>query len=375
MITSFGVTSFWSMLSGFSFDSFTFHWPYFAILFFLPPVAYFFLKKVNTSDLASQQKVRFPNINRLNKIPNISQSTKDSSSIFYRLLLSIFWIGLTFALMRPQIVNVTHHVQEKGYDIMLAVDISESMIALDMASSNDMYSDKLRQGDTRGIKAEELKSRIVATKEVVSNFIRMRGSDRVGLILFGQYAYLQVPVTRDALMVERMLNNAAAGMAGGATAIGDAIGIAIKEMQKGQEGAKVLILLTDGDDNSSTVPPLQAAMIAKDNNLKIYTIGIGKNGMIPYPDGRGGVVLGQSNMNEETLKQVAEITGGVYFRAEDDYSLQKIYQKINELEKRKYNETEYSLHEPLFRVPLLVALLSFLLIGLVPLIKTIIRRV
>ncbi len=362
-----------SMLNHFISQGFTFYWPYFALLFLLPLVAYFLLKKIDVSDLASEQKFRFPNIMRLGKTFNNSESRKKFSHIVYMTLLIIFWTGLTLALMRPQIVNITQHVQEKGYDIMLAVDISESMLALDMANNNEIY-EKLRQGSIREVKAEELKSRIVATKEVVSNFVRMRSSDRIGLILFGQYAYLQVPITRDAMMVERMLNNAAAGMAGGATAIGDAIGIAIKEMQKRVGNTRILILLTDGDDNSSTIPPLQAAMIAKESNLKIYTIGIGKNGIIPYLDGRGGIALGQSNMNEEVLKQVSEITGGVYFRANDDYSLSKIYQKINDLEKIEYDETEYSLHEPLFRYPLLVSLVSFLLIGLCPLLQKIIKR-
>lgn len=353
-------------------DGFTFYWPYFALLLLLPPIAYFCLRKLDISDLTSGQRVRFPNISRLNKTLSTNQSTKDFTRILYMLLLGIFWICLTFALMRPQIVNVTQNIQEKGYDIMLAVDISESMIALDMSQDNGLY-ERLRRGEVREVRTEDLKSRITATKEVVSNFVRMRNSDRVGLILFGQYAYMQVPITRDSLMVERMLNNAAAGMAGPATAIGDAIGVAIKEMQKRPESTRILILLTDGDDNASTVPPLQAAMIAKENNVKIYTIGIGKSGMIPYPDSMGGMSLAQSNMNEDILKQVAQITGGAYFRAQDDYSLEKIYQKINQLEKIEYDESEYSTHEALFRYPLFVAALSFLLIAVLPLVRRIIR--
>jgi Ca-activated chloride channel family protein len=242
---------------------------------------------------------------------------------------------------------------------MLAVDISASMLAMDFSTKTDIIS------------------RLDATKEVVSKFVLGRQGDRVGLITFGEHAYLHVPLTLDTVSVSKMLNPIVSGMAGNATAIGDAIGLSVRTLRDRPEKSRVLILLTDGEDNSSSIPPLEAAKLAKQYGIKIYTIGVGKNGTVPFPTNFGGYQMARVTIDEDLLKEIASLTGGQYYSATDKHALTSIYNTINELEKTEANYNIYLIREPLYQYPLGIALGMLLILALQQLLPKIVgmRRV
>jgi Ca-activated chloride channel family protein len=197
---------------------------------------------------------------------------------------------------------------------MLAVDLSDSM----------------RTGDFKI--AGKRVNRLQATKVVASQFIEQRRGDRLGLILFGTQAYLQAPLTFDSTTVNRLLQESAIGLAGERTAIGDAIGLAVKRLDLQSDNSRVLVLMTDGANTAGEVTPLKAAQIAAERDLRIYTIGIGADEQIEST----WFGLRRSNpsaqLDEETLREIARLSGGRYFRARDSEELAKIYQLLDELE-------------------------------------------
>lgn len=333
---------------------FHFHSPWFALLLPLPLLLRWLLPSLSKGKRDEAAEISFPAVHRLkNIIPSSQAIKKKNDSIFFFLLLTS-WVLLTVALMQPENVDQFRQVKNKGYDLMLAVDISASMQALDFSTPDKVVS------------------RLDVTKDVVSNFIKGRQGDRLGLILFGQNAYLHVPLTLDTASVSRMLNDAVSGMAGNATAIGDAIGQGVRTLRERPAGSRVLILLTDGEDNASSIPPLEAAKLAKQYGIRIYTIGIGKNGLVPFPNQLGGYGMGQVSMDEELLKEIAKETGGQYFLATNQKMLASIYARINELEKSEANETLFLIREPLYQYPLSLSLLVLLALTLSQLLQ---RRV
>lgn len=338
---------------GVEFRMFEFYWPYFAILLPLPLLVLWFFPKINNDENPNKHSLLFPNLSNIQKAFDKEASEKAAGSNIYLLLLILFWIFLILALMRPQIIDQTQEIHEKGHDILLAVDISPSMNALDFSTP------------------EKNITRLDITKTVIKNFIAKRTTDRLGLILFGEHAYVQVPLTHDTNQVATMLDNAAAGMAGMSTAIGDTIGVAIKNLRNRNEKNRILILLTDGDDNSSIIPPDEAAEIARNNGIKIYTIGIGKAGLVPFPDEYGKIHMVEIGMDEVLLQKIATITGGSYFKAEDDITLEKIYQKIDQLEKIQYDLRTFQISTPLFRYPLGLASFIFLILALAALLSNV----
>jgi Ca-activated chloride channel family protein len=160
-----------------------------------------------------------------------------------------------------------------------------------------------------------------------------------------------------------MVEDIMPGMAGNATAIGDAIGLAVRTLRERPEGSRVLILLTDGEDNASSIPPLEAAKLAKQYGIKIYTIGIGKKGAVPFPTARGYQMVTVS-IDEELLKEIAEMTGGHYFSATDKNGLEAVYSQINSLEKTESNEALFFIREPFYRYPLSLSALLLLIFAL-----------
>lgn len=313
---------------------FHFYSPWFALLLPVPFLVkwLFPIKK----DKKQQWHILFPSIDRLKSaFPKTSVQSK-SRWLFW--LLYFAWISLVLALMQPEKQDSFIQVKNKGYDLMLAVDISGSMQALDFSTKSEMIS------------------RLDATKEVVSKFVLGRQGDRVGLVVFGEHAYLHVPLTLDTLSVSKMLNYTLSGMAGQATAIGDAIGLSVRTLRERPEGSRVLILLTDGEDNASSIPPLEAAKLAKQYEIKIYTIGVGKNGNVPFPTGFGGYQMARVTIDEDLLKEIASMTGGQYYSATDQKALASIYAKINELEKTESDQNIYLIREPLYAYPLSLAL-------------------
>jgi Ca-activated chloride channel family protein len=160
------------------------------------------------------------------------------------------------------------------------------------------------------------------------------------------------------------LYNILSGMAGYATAIGDAIGLSVKNLRERPNGSKAIVLLTDGDDNSSTIPPLEAAKLAKQYGIHIYTVVIGKEGVVPFPDGHGGIQMVESQVDTSLTQKIAEETGGAFYRATDRAGLEKIYDEIDRLEKSKSESRSIFIREPLYEYPLGLSLVLFLIAGL-----------
>ena len=224
------------------------------------------------------------------------------------------WLLLLTASTRPQWLGDLVQLPISGRDLMLAVDLSGSMDERDFRR-NGKFIDRL-----------------TATKWVAADFIEQRQGDRLGLILFGEQAYLQTPLTFDLKTVQTLLFESVIGLAGQATAIGDAIGLAVKRLRQRKSGDKVLILLTDGANTAGTVSPLDAADLAAKQNLKIYTIGIGADEMIVRDFFGNRRINPSADLDEATLKAIAEKTGGKYFRARDTNELRQIYQILDKLE-------------------------------------------
>ncbi len=229
-------------------------------------------------------------------------------------LLLLIWALLIVALTGPRWVGEPQPLAREGYNIMLALDLSGSMELTDM----------LLHGRPA--------SRLAVVKRAAVQFVQERMGDKIGLILFGSHAYLQTPLTYDRLNVLMRIDDATVGLAGKTTSIGDALGLAVKRLQNVPDKGRIIILLTDGVNNSGVLAPLKAAELARDDGIKVYTIGLGSDA---DPQAIGGVFLrmnGAADLDEDTLEEVAKMTGGRYFRATDMQSLQTIYHTINQLE-------------------------------------------
>jgi len=263
-----------------------------------------------------------------------------------------FWVGLlawgllVIAAARPVWVGEAVELPVSGRDLMLAVDLSGSMATRDFAYQGRQLT------------------RLEAIQKVAGEFIRRRVGDRLGLILFGRQPYLQTPLTFDRKTVGQMLDEAAIGLAGKETAIGDAIGLAVKRLRREPEGDRVLVLLTDGANTAGEVDPLEAARLAADAGVTIYPIGIGAREMIVDTFFGPRRVNPAADLDEKTLRSIAEITGGRYFRAEDTRELAQIYRLIDELQPVTHDPQTYRPCHVLFYWPLAVALALAVLIVL-----------
>jgi Ca-activated chloride channel family protein len=261
------------------------------------------------------------------------------------LLATLAWVLLVTAAARPQMLGEPVQLPVSGRDLLLAVDISGSMETEDM------------------VLGKQVASRLAAVKFVAGDFIERRQGDRIGLILFGDQAYLQTPLTFDRETAAIQLDEAAIGLAGKRTAIGDAIGLAIKRLREQPQENRVLVLLTDGENTAGTVEPLKAADIAASEGVRIYTIGVGADERI-VSGFFGRHRVANSELDEATLTAIAEKTGGRYFRARDIAGLEEIYQLLDKLEPvSEADEVFRPVHE-LYRWPLGAALLVSLLIAL-----------
>ncbi len=230
------------------------------------------------------------------------------------LVAVLVWLLLVAAAVRPQWVGEIDSLPVTGRDLLLAVDISGSMDTQDMIWKNRSVN------------------RLVVVKNVAGEFIERRRGDRVGLILFGSRAYLQTPLTFDTRTTATLLDESEIGLAGRETAIGDAIGLAVKRLREDAASERVLILLTDGANTSGEVQPLQAAEFAAREGLTIYTVGVGADEMMVQDFLGSRVVNPSADLDEDTLRAIAERTGGMYFRARDAEGLAEIYRQLDELE-------------------------------------------
>jgi Ca-activated chloride channel family protein len=262
-----------------------------------------------------------------------------------RIVAPIIWALLVAALARPVWVEPPLQNIQSARDILLAVDLSQSMEAKDFRDPSGTRMDRL-----------------TAVKRVIDDFITRRKGDRIGLVVFGGAAYPQAPFTMDHDAVREILGEAQIGMAGPQTMLGDAIGLGIKMFEKSKAKDKVVILLTDGNDTGSRMPPSKAADIAKQRGITVHTIGIG--------DPRAS---GEEKVDLDALKDIAKLTGGRFFRGEDSQQLEEIYRTLDQITPQNFDSLSYRPKRPLFEWPLAGAALLLIAYHIVMLLWTLAR--
>ncbi len=249
------------------------------------------------------------------------------------LLLYLALIFLILALARPQWGRRETEVTSEGIDIMLTLDASGSMAAMDFQLGGEPVN------------------RLAVVKKVVTEFIQKQQGDRLGMVIFGDQAYTQCPLTLDYDVLVQLLDYAKIGIAGEGTAIGDGLALSVKRLKDLPGKSKVIILLTDGRNNAGKISPEKAAEIAQTFGIKVYAIGIGTRGPVPFPQkGIFGsrLIYVQLDIDPETLQRIAQITGGRYFYATDTQKLEAIYDEIGKLEKTEAKVKHYEIFEELF---------------------------
>lgn len=313
-------------------------WPYAFLALPLP----FLIRRYSSQQTSAQAALLVPRVDAFSDV--LAERERSQQSTWWKLaLLWLAWALLVTATARPQWTGEPITLPTSGRDLMLAVDISGSMATEDMQINGEAWD------------------RLSIVKAVVSQFVEARKGDRVGLVLFGTNAYLQAPLTFDLKSVNRLLIEAPVGIAGGKTAIGDAIGLAVKRLRQRPQEDKILILLTDGANNVGEVEPQKAAELAAFDGIKIYTIGVGADEMrMPSFGFLGSRITNPSaDLDEDTLKSVASTTGGEYFRARDTQGLQEIYAIIDDLEPIDQDPETYRPIQALYFWPLSLALALF----------------
>ena len=267
------------------------------------------LFKTNTALPIALKVPFFDTISPLVEKNPIISVNKSSWKLFF-----LIWTLIVIALAGPRWVGAPVALNREGHNIIMALDLSGSMALDDMALNGRPVS------------------RLLVVKQTAEQFVKARTTDKIGLILFGTRAYLQTPLTYDHHNISQRLQDATVGLAGNTTSIGDALGLAVKHLQNVPDESRIVILLTDGANNSGVLTPLKAADLAKTNHIKVYTIGLGSDvNTLSF----NGMAIGSNaanDLDETTLQKVANKTGGRYFRATDPHSLAAIYEKINLLE-------------------------------------------
>jgi Ca-activated chloride channel family protein len=309
--------------------------PYVFLLLLLIPIGLFFWRR---------PRVRIP----FSDIELMRTYQKFSLTVFlYRFippfLRALALILIVCAVARPQSVASEREYETNGVDIILSMDISGSMLAEDFKPEN----------------------RLSVAKQEAENFIKGRENDRIGLVVFARKAFTQCPLTLDYDILNGLLKQIQVGMIPDGTAIGMGLATAVNRIKSSDAKSKVIILITDGENNAGNIDPITSAELAKTFGIKVYTIGVGKGGLVPFPvnDPLFGkrYVQAEVEIDETTLKRIADITGGLFFRARDPQSLQGIYQKINALEKTEVKVKEYRSYEEKFHIFLIPGLIILLL--------------
>jgi Ca-activated chloride channel family protein len=315
--------------------------PWLLLLILLPPLLRIVLRPYRES----RQAIRVPWFQRmatlLQQQPSagaVVTEAKKSVLLFNWLL----WMLVVLALARPQLLEPPVSRVLPTRDLMLLVDLSGSMETKDFTNSKGDRVDRL-----------------TAVKEVLDDFLTRREGDRVGLIVFGNAAFVQVPFTQDLEATRQLLEETAVRMAGPRTAFGDAIGLGITLFERSEVSYRVMIALTDGNDTGSKVPPAQAAQIARDNDIVIHVVGVGDP-----------TATGEEKLDEEALNAVASTTGGRYFHAADREQLEEIYTELDRIDTRPVEAETYRPRTDLFHWPLA----AFMLLGLLFHLGLLIRR-
>ncbi len=308
--------------------------PHFFLLLLLIPILLWLWRK-----RASSAALRYSNINLL-------KHGSVSWKIFLYKLLPFFRAGILVffivVLVWSQKISEEREYKTKGVDIVIALDLSGSMLAEDFKPEN----------------------RMAVAKQEAAKFIRGRENDRIGLVVFARKAYTQCPLTLDYDILIKLLDEIQIGMIPDGTAIGMGLATAVNRLRDSDAKSKVIILITDGANNAGNIDPVTAAELAKTFGIRVYTVCIGRGGLVPFPV--NDPLFGKRYMQVEVevdemiLKRIADITGGLFFRARDPQSLEEVYQRINELEKTEVNVKEYRSYEELFHLLLIPAILLLL---------------
>ena len=313
---------------------------FFLLLLVLVPYIVWYVMRYKQS----LPSLKVPDTSKYVKVPKTFRLYLMHVPFLLRLILMTLVVCI---LARPQSKHSWSDTDVEGIDIMLAVDVSTSMLAQDFKPN-----------------------RVEALKEIAQRFIEKRPNDNMGLTMFAGEAYTQCPLTTDHTVLMNLYNSvdcnmAMRGIIDDGTAIGDGIMNAILRLKESQAKSKVIILLIDGVNNSGNISPQTAAEIAKKYGIRIYTIGIGKNGMAPYPLPTGGTAMLPVEIDEQTMTKISTETGGQYFRAQKNAELDAIYQDIDKMERTKFNVKQFSrrgeLYQPFALAALVVMLLEILL--------------
>lgn len=321
-----------------------FSWPWALALLPLPLFIYFLVPSAKYKAAA----LRVPFFEQLKTISEANVHTYQKShghKPVYLILLALFWVTLIIATCRPIWVGEPIELPTSGRDIMLAIDISGSMETKDLKLNQDYVP------------------RLTVVKSVISGFIERRRGDRIGLLLFGTQAYLQSPLTFDRNAVNILLNEAQIGFAGKQTAIGNAIGLAVKRLRNRPENSRVLILLTDGANTAGEVTPSNAAAMAQKNRVRIHTIGVGATQMLTPGIFGTRKINPSADLDEALLKQIATQTGGQYFRAYNSDELENIYTILDKIEPVIQEAETARPTKALYFWPLRITLILAIIIG------------
>ncbi|MHB9140617.1 MAG: vWA domain-containing protein [Paludibacter sp.] len=313
----------------------TFHNPeYLFLLLLLIPIVFWYVREMHKSDASLQ-------ISSLQKLAVFPKSKKIRLRHIPFVLRSLVIAFIIIALARPQASNSWRTENTEGIDIMMALDVSGTMLSRDLKPN-----------------------RLDAAKDVADEFILSRPNDNIGLVVFAGESFTQCPLTTDHAVLINLFNAVNFGMIEDGTAIGLGLANAVNRIKDSNAKSKVIILLTDGSNNRGDIAPITAAEIAKTFGIRVYTIGVGSYGLVemPFMTPMGIQYQKQeSQFDEKSLQDIANMTGGKYFRATDTSKLREIYQSIDQLEKTKISVREYSKKSELFYIFGLVAFLFLVL--------------
>jgi len=314
-----------------------FAWPYFFLLLPLPWLIYRFFPPSRFNENAALK------VPELNDFQHFKNPSRISLPKFRTLLAFLFWVSLLTSAARPQWVGEPVDISKSGRDLMLAVDLSGSMQIKDFKING------------------KITDRLTALKLVTGDFIDRRKGDRIGLILFGSNAYLQTPLTFDTSTVKQLLMESEVGLAGAETAIGDAIGLAVKHLKNSSAESRVLIVLTDGNNNAGELSLERAAELAAHAKVKIHTVAIGSKNQVVQTIFGARMTQPSAEIDEKALKMVAETTGGQYFLADDSSDFSGIYHAINSLMALEHAFMHYCPIDEVFHFPICFTLMCVLL--------------
>lgn len=317
--------------------------PEYLIFLLLPLIFMFFTKK-------SKNQLYFtaPNLTLLSKYYHSKKAKLNIKKFLY---FYFCYFLLNIALTNPNIVKNNHQTNINGYDLMILIDLSNSMAALD-------FSNK-----------EKLITRLDISKKTINNFINNRTSDRIGIIIFGKYAYLESPLTIDQISLKAIIENLEIGQVGFETAIGDAITLAVDSLHKKTTNSQAIILLTDGENTAGYVKPIIAAKLAKEKKIPIFSIGIGGDGEAPFIDNYGQLQYANIPLDVKTLKEISYLTEGKFYNAKSPQELENIYKEIAKLTKSEITEHNFIKLTPIYHYFIILSLIFSLLYFIIAIIK------